>query len=63
MFYIKVYIKVIDQMFLTIRDAVSRSLRATFGVAFVFIHVVSPSGFCFGVNLDYLDFSGGIFDL
>ena len=64
--------------------AVQGSFRATYGVASgvasVFVHVVSRSGWgaigrClfpspssffrlfFGVNLDYLDFSGGIFDL
>ena len=45
--------------------------RATFGVFSVFVHVVSrqvgelgDSVFVFfGVNLDYLDFSNGIFDL
>ena len=68
-----------DQLFLTVRGVVQGSFMATLGVASVFVHVVlrpgwrawrcSPttttttSGFFFGVNLDYLDFSGGIFDL
>ena len=33
--------EVIDQKFLTIRGALQGSFRATFGVASVFVHVVS----------------------
>ena len=68
--------EVMDQMFLTVRGALQGSFRATLGVASVFIHVVlrpgwgawrcfspPPRVFFFGVNLDYLDFSDGIFDL
>ena len=68
--------EVMDQMFLTVRGVVQGSFMATLGVASVFVHVVLRSGrkmfphhhhhhlvFFFGVNLDYLDFSGGIFDL
>ena len=67
------------QMFLTGRGGVQGSFRATLGVASVFIHDILRSGwgawrcpppsappplvFLFGVNLDYLDFSSGIFDL
>ena len=61
-------------MFLTVRCAVQGSFRATLGVAPVFVHVVlrpgwgawrcpPTSGFFFGVNKDYLEFSSGIFDL
>ena len=39
--------EVMDQMFLTVRGVVQGSFMAIF----------------FGVNLDYLDFSGSIFDL
>ena len=66
-----------NQMFLTVRGAVQGTFRATLGVAFAFVQVVlrpgwgawrfpphtHTSGFFFGVNIDYLDFSGGIFDL
>ena len=61
------------------RGAVQGSFRATLGVASVFVHVVlrprlgpwiCPTHhhhqhrfFFFGINLDYLDFSTGIFDL
>ena len=65
------------QMFLTGRGGVQGSFRATLGVASVFIHDILrpgwgawrcppaplPSFFFFGVNLDYLDFSSGIFGL
>ena len=63
-------------MFLTIRGVFQGSFRAMFGVAYVFVHVVSRQDgelgdvfplpfvfFFFGVSLDYLDFSGGLFDL
>ena len=59
--------------------AVQGTFRATLGVASAFVQVVlrpgwgawrcppshthTPRVFFFGVNLDYLDFSGGIFDL
>ena len=60
-----------EQMFLMVRGAVQGSFRA--GVASVSVHVVlrpglgawrcfHPPQFFFGVNLDYLDFSGGSFD-
>ena len=62
-----------DQMFLTVRGVVQGSFMATLGVASVFVHgrmeslKMSPPPphhlVFFGVNLDYLDFSGGIFDL
>ena len=66
--------EVMDQMFLTVWRAMQGSFRATLGVAPVFVHVVLRPGwgawrchpplFFFGVKyLDYLDFSGGIFDL
>ena len=68
--------EVMDQMFLTVRGAVQGSFRATLGVASVFVHVVLRPGwgdwrcsfpylafFFFGVNLDYVDFSGGVCDL
>ena len=53
-----------DQIFLTVRDAVQDSFMASLGVASVFGHVVlrpglgighvpPTSGFFFGVNLDY----------
>ena len=74
--YINVFVfsEIMDQMFLTGRGGVQDSFRATLGVAFVFIHDIlrpewgawrcpHPLGFFFGVNLDYLDFSSGIFDL
>ena len=54
--------------------AVQGSFRATLSEASVFVHVVlrpgwvemfppTTTGFFFGANLDYLDFSDGIFDL
>ena len=65
-----------DQMFLTVRGVVQGSFMATLAVASVFVHVVlrpgwredvppppPPPRFFFGVNLDYLDFSGGTSDL
>ena len=71
--------EVMDQMFLTVLGAVQSSFKATLGVASVFVHVVLRPGrgawrcpppphhhhldFFFGVNLDYLAFSCGIFDL
>ena len=64
--------EVMDQMLLTVRGAVQGSFRAALGVASVFVRVVqdgelgdvSPtSSFFFGINLDYQDFSGRIFDL
>ena len=69
--------EVMDQMFLTVRGAVQGSFRATLGVASVLRPgwgawrctppppppPPPPWVFFFGVNLDYLDFSGGIFDL
>ena len=70
--------EVMNQMFLTVRGAVQGTFRATLGVASAFVQVVlrpgwgawrcppthtHTSGFFFGVNIDYLDFSGGIFDL
>ena len=36
--------EVMDQMFLTVRDAVLGSFRATLGVASVFVHVVLRPG-------------------
>ena len=66
---------VTDQMFLTVGGAMHGSFRAMLGVASVFVHVISrpgwracrcpcpPSDFFLGVNLDYLDIFGGIFDL
>ena len=64
------FFEVMEQMFLTVRGAVQGSFRATLGVAAVFVHIVLRPGWearrCpppFGVNLDYLDFSGDIFDL
>ena len=51
----------------------ARFFRATLGVASVFVHATRmgslemhpqhTSGFSLDVNLDYQDFSGGIFDL
>ena len=76
--YVFRFSEVMDQMFLTVRGVVQGSFMATLGVASVFVHVVLRPGmeslkmfphhhhhlgFFFGVNLDYLDFSGGIFDL
>ena len=72
-----VFVFQMDQMFLTVRGVVHGSFMATLGVASVFVHKVLRPGYrawrCsptttttsvfFGVNLDYLDFSGGIFDL
>ena len=67
--------EVMDQMFLTFRGVVQGSFMATLGVASVFVHKVLRPGWSlkmfphqnhlvfFFVNLDYLDFSGGIFDL
>ena len=62
--------EVMDQMYVMVQDAVQGSFRATLGVASVFVHVIlrpgwgaPTSGFFFSVNLDYLDFSSGIFDL
>ena len=64
--------EVMNQMFLTVRGCVQGSLRARLCLASVFVHVVShpgwgawrcppsPSGFFFGVNLD---FSGHICNL
>ena len=77
-FYIN-FSEIMDQMFLTGRGGVQGSFRATIGVASTFIHDILRPGwgawrcppppppafprFFFGVNLDYLDFSSGIFDL
>ena len=66
--------EIMDQMLLTGRGGVQGSFRATLGVASVFINDIlrpgwgawrctNPLVFFFGVNLDYLDFSSGIFDL
>ena len=66
--------EVMNQMFLTVRSAVQGSFMTTLGVALSLFmssydqdgelgDVPLTSGFFFGVNLDYLDFSGGIFDL
>ena len=65
--------EIMDQMFLTVRGVVQGSFMATLGVASVFVHKVLRPGcspttatlffFFFGVNLDYPDFSGGIFDI
>ena len=71
--------EVLNQMFLTVRGVVQGTFRATLGVASAFVQVVlrpgwgawrcppphthTPRVFFFGVNIDYLDFSGGIFDL
>ena len=44
----------IDQMFLTARVSVQGSFRASFGVASVFVHVVSRPGWgpiCFPLSL------------
>ena len=65
---------VMDQMFLTVLDAVQGLFKSTLGVASVFDHVVLRPGWgawrvppnldiFFGFNLDYVDFAGGIFDL
>ena len=67
--------EVIDQMFLTVGGAMQCLFKSTLGVASVFDHVVLRPGwgawrfppphlvFFFGVNLDYVDFAGGIFHL
>ena len=60
--------KVMDHMFLKVRVAMQDSFKATVGVAArsVFVMVPShptPSCIFLLVNLDYPDFSGGIFDL
>ena len=66
--------EVMDQTFLTVRCVVQGSFRAKLCAAPVFVHVALRQGWgawkCFphlvfplGVNQDYLDFSGGIFDL
>ena len=67
--------EVMDQMFLTVLGAVQGLFKSTLGVASVFDHVVLRPAWgawrvphpnldlVFGVNLDYVDFAGGIFDL
>ena len=59
-------------LLLTVRGAVHCSFRAKFGVASVFVLTARMENFgmflgffgnFFGVNLDYLDFFGDIFDL
>ena len=64
--------EVMDQMFLTVLGAVQGLFKSTLGEASVFDHVVLgpvwgagrvPPPQIFGVNLDYVDFADGIFDL